>query len=328
MSTPTDSASAVRRRRATISAFIGVAAGLLAYAFLARPGSGGDYFFVWSAARSLLVGQNPYHVIATGLENPGNDVFLYPLPALLLVAPIAWMPLAISGGVFLGISSALLAWGVSKDGYHRLPIFMGAPFLMAVSLGQWSPLVTAAALQSHLGFVFAAKPNLGLPAWVYRPSKRAIVGAVVLVALSLAVLPSWPIDWYHNIRSRPEKFSPIRTALGPVLLLAAIQWRRPEARLLLAMACVPQALFFYDQLILGLIPRTFRQALIFGLASFALLLTWFYRLGPGDLYVQEAGPYSMGLYFVALVILLWPVPKAVLGESQETESPERVAIPS
>jgi hypothetical protein len=298
------------RRRAGISVAIGIAAGVLAYAFLARPGSGGDYFFVWSAARSMLGGGNPYDVIAVGPENPANDVLLYPLPALLIVAPLAWLPLPASGGVFLGLSSGLLAFALMKDGYHRLPLFMGAPFLIAVSLGQWSPIVTAAALEANLGFVFAAKPHLGLPAWLYRPSTRAVVGSLLLVLVSLAVLPSWPVDWYRNISSRPEKLSPIKTVAGPILLLAALRWRRPEGRLLLAMACVPQALFFYDQLVLGLIPRTLRQSLIFSLVSFGLLLTWFHRLGPGDYYVQKAVPYATALYFVALAILLCPSPRA------------------
>ena len=302
-------------RRIAIAGAIGAAAGLLAYAFLRRPGSGGDYFFVWSATRSLFAGQNPYHVIAVGAENPGNDVFLYPLPALLLIAPIAWLPLPISGGAFLGMSSALLAYVLLRDGYRRLPIFMGAPFLMAISLGQWSPLITAAALESSLGFVFAAKPNLGVAAWCYRPNVRAIVAGAVIVGISLAIVPTWPLDWYHNISGRPEKFSPIRTAVGPILLLSAIRWRRSEARLLIAMACVPQALFFYDQLILGLIPRTFRQSLIFSLASFVSLLAWFYRLKPGELYVQKAAPYVLAIYFVALVMVLLPYSAPPLDSS-------------
>ena len=281
-------------------------AGVLAYAFLARPEGGGDFFFVWKSVRTLLAGHNPYHIAPLGPENPAGDPLQYPLPALLIVAPFAWLPLPLAGALFLGTSSALLAFGVLLEGYSRLPIFMGAPFLMAVSLGQWSPLITAAALQANLGFAFAAKPNLGVPAWLYRPNRRAIVSALLIVLISFVVLPSWPIDWYHNVSTRPEKFFPLRTVAGPVLLLAAIRWRRPESRLFLAMVCVPQALFFYDQLILGLIPRTFRQSLIFALASFALLLTWFYRLGPGDYYVQKAIPYATALYFVALAILLLP----------------------
>ena len=233
-------------------------------------------------------------------------MLLYPLPALLVIVPVAWLPLAASGGVFLGISSALLAFVLLREGYHRLPIFMGAPFLMAISLGQWSPLVTAAALEANLGFVFAAKPNLGLAAWIYRPNLRAIVVALALVGVSLLIAPSWPIDWYHNDQSRPEKLSPVRTMVGPLLLLALIRWRNAEARLFLAMACVPQALFFYDQVALGLIPRTLRQSLLFSLGSFALLLTWFHRLGPGEYYVQKAIPYATALYFVALALVLWP----------------------
>jgi hypothetical protein len=307
-------ASHTTRRRVAIAAVIGIAATLLAYAFLSRPGSGGDYFFVWSATRALFAGQNPYHVIAAGPENPGNDVLLYPLPALLIVAPFAWLPLAASGAAFLGVSSALLAFAITRDGYHRLPIFMSAPFVMAVSLGQWSPLVTAAALEANLGFVFAAKPNLGLGAWLYRPNVRSIVFAALLTIASLLVAPTWPIDWYHNISSRPEKLSPIRTLAGPLLLLGLIRWRRAEARLLVAMACIPQALFFYDQLALGLIPRTLRQSLLLSLASFGALLVWFNRLEPGDLYVQKAIPYATALYFAALAIVLWPV---------SADSPER-----
>ena len=324
-----------RHRRAAIAVAIGLVAGLVGYAFLARPGSGGDFFFVWSAARSLLAGQNPYHVIAVGPETPGNDVLLYPLPALLVVIPVAWLPVAASGGAFLGISTALLAFALLRDGYHRLPIFMGAPFLMAISLGQWSPIVTAAALEANLGFVFAAKPNLGLAAWVYRPNLRAVLLSIALVVLSFVVAPTWPIDWLHNISSRPEKLSPIRTLAGPLLLIGAIRWRRPEARLFLAMVCVPQALFFYDQLALGLIPRTLRQSLILSLASFALLLTWFNRLGPGELYVQKAIPYATALYFVALVILLWPdvtaarpAPTGVSLDTAPNDRPATMVMPA
>ena len=295
-----------RRHRIAIAVGIGIAAAALAFAFLSRPGAGGDYFFVWSATRSLFAGQNPYHIIAAGPENPGNDVLLYPLPALLIIAPLAWLPLAASGAAFLGISSALLAFVLTRDGYYRLPLFMSAPFVMAVSLGQWSPLVTAAALEANLGFVFAAKPNLGLGAWIYRPTVRSIVIAAALVAVSLIVAPTWPLDWYHNISSRPEKLSPIRTTLGPLLLLGLIRWRRADARLVVAMACIPQALFFYDQLLLGLVPRTFRQSLLLSLFGFGALLIWFYRLQPGDLYVQKAIPYATAIYFAALAIVLWP----------------------
>ena len=65
------------RRRLAIAVVVGIVAGIGAFFFLARPGAGGDYFFVWSAARTLLSGGNPYRVIAVGPENPGHDVLLY-----------------------------------------------------------------------------------------------------------------------------------------------------------------------------------------------------------------------------------------------------------
>ena len=194
------------------AAAIGTVAGLLAYAFLRRPGSGGDYFFVWSAARSLLAGKNPYHVIAVGPENPGNNVFLYALRPCCSSPRSRGFRCPSRAEYSSACHRPFSAWALLKNGPHRLPIFMGAPFLMAISLGQWSPLITAAALESNLGFAFTAKPNLGLAAWLYRPNIRAIVGGTLILVLSLAILPSWPLDWYHNISGRPEKFSPIKNA--------------------------------------------------------------------------------------------------------------------
>ena len=92
-------------RRILLAAVIGMAAGALAYAFLARPEGGGDFFFVWKSVRSLFAGHNPYHIAPRGPENPAGDPLQYPLPALLIVAPFAWLPLPVAGGLFLGVGS-------------------------------------------------------------------------------------------------------------------------------------------------------------------------------------------------------------------------------
>jgi hypothetical protein len=70
------------------------------------------------------------------------------------------------------------------------------------------------------------------------------------------------------------------------------------------MACIPQALFFYDQLPLWLLPRTLRQSLLLSLGSFVVWLAWFRGLAPGDLYVQKAIPYAIALYVIALPLVL------------------------
>src|SRR3546814_1197379 len=42
--------------------------------------------------------------------------------------------------------SALLAWVLTARGFDRLWLLVSAPFVMAINLGQWSPLVMTAAL--------------------------------------------------------------------------------------------------------------------------------------------------------------------------------------
>lgn len=293
------------RRSAIIAAIIGTVSGAMAWALMARPGYAPDFFHYWSATRTLLEGANPYHVIPAGPLNPGADPVLYPLPAMLLLVPFALLPLPVAGGAFVGLSAALAAWGVARTGAERLPLFVSAPFILAVSLGQWSPLMVAAALLPAVAPVVITKPNVGAAVWISRPLPRTAVIGVLLLAASLLVLPTWPMDWIANVSGREEKFVPLTRPLGFTLLLAAIAWRRAEARLLTAMAVVPQALFFYDQLLLALIPRTLRQSIVFAGGSLILFLVWRARLVPGDFEVREAVPFAYGIYVLALTILLW-----------------------
>lgn len=315
------------RRRLVIAAAIGAVTCALAYAFLARPGFSSDFFHVWAGARTLVDGGNPYTLTPTGPHNPGATPLFYPLPALLLIAPLAFLSLPLAGGLFIGITSGLLAFLVMRNGYHQLPLFMSAPFLMALSLGQWSPLVVAAALEPNLGFTLAAKPNIGVAAWIHRPSVRAITGGIALVILSLVVMPTWPIDWLKNVSGRPEKAIPILSAIGPILALGVLRWRTREGRLFLALASVPQALFFYDQLLLWLIPRTLRQSLILSLCSFGLLLTWYYRIAPDEYYVRTAIPYALALYVPALALLLLQRHGAAVPLPAEEQPDTRAAQP-
>jgi hypothetical protein len=82
--------------------------------------------------------------------------------------------------------------------------------------------------------------------------------------------------------------------------LAALRWRTREARLLLAMALVPQVLFFYDQLPLFLVCRTRREALAFIGWGMAVMMVY---LIPA--FVGFGGPWAMiACYLPALVIVL------------------------
>ena len=290
-------------RIAAAAAIVGALGALL---FFSRPDAASDFFHYWSATRTLLAGGDPFTVIAQGPGNPGNDPNLYPLPTLLLLAPIAWLPLPIAAAAFVGASTGLAAYGIARTGADRLPLFLSAPFLMALTLGQWSPLLVAAALIPSLGALVCAKPTIGFAVFVSRPSRIAVIGGAILVAVSLVIMPRWPVEWLANVSNRGEKFIPILRPGGFLLAASLVAWRRPEGRLLAAMSVVPQALFFYDQLLLWLVPRTLKQSLLLSLWSVAVFLVWWRIVARGDFnYVQQAVPYAYALYLPALGLLLW-----------------------
>ena len=114
--------------------------------------------------------------------------------------------------------------------------------------------------------------------------------------------------------------------VAPLLLLAALRWRTEDGRLLLVMSVIPQSMYFYDQLALGLLARTFRQALVCSLWSYAVMgLAFLSAPANLDTLPQNAEYLSRfitwGCYFPALGCVLWrhrrhgAVTTSVPGES-------------
>ncbi|HJU88471.1 MAG TPA: hypothetical protein VJ672_03720 [Gemmatimonadaceae bacterium] len=230
-----------------------------------------DFAPIYWSARALLDGVDPYKAVGPqGTYYQLSWPQLYPLPAILLVLPFAKFSHAVAVALFSGVGAAVLAYAVARDGYRRLPVFLSAALFVAAMLGQWSPVLTAAAMTSTLGFLFVVKPTIGLALFLYRPSMKAVIGAGVLVLISLAVMPTWPFEWLARIREHsPRMIAPVTTFAGPLLLLGALRWKRPEGRLFLALALIPQTLSEYEMLPLFLLAATLPQALTMA------ALTWF-----------------------------------------------------
>ena len=263
-----------------------------------------DFSFPWRAARALLEGHNPYETIRAVGEYPFNSGLLYPLPAALVATPVSQLRPEIAGALFIGLSSALLGWAILRDCPWRLPIFLSAPFIQAAILGQWSPLLTAAALMPTLQFLAAAKPTVGLAAWIYQPSRRGLIGGLILVALAFLVLPGWLGDWREVVGSTNKYRGPATTVLGSFLLLGVLRWRRREGRLFVAMSLIPQLPVFYDSLILWLIPSTLGRSLALSAASWVGYLAW-YPHHASPLQNEIAFPWLVfTIYAPALVLLL------------------------
>ena len=268
-----------------------------------------DFSWPWRAARILLDGHNPYDAIQATGPYPFNVGLFYPLPAAVAALPFAPLPPAVAGTLFVGLSSSLLALGLTRtqEDFAKLPLFFSAPFCMAAILAQWAPLMTAAALLPALQFLAVTKPNIGLACWAYRPTVRGAVGAALFAGATLLLIPSWPLDWQEALQAAPRYKGPLfRGATGLILLLAVMKWRRREGRLFLAMAAVPQLSLFYDQLPLWLIPRSAWRSALLSAASWIAWWRW-YPSRELSSSVAVAAPWVFWLIYIpALAILLVP----------------------
>src|SRR6185436_2421802 len=115
----------------------------------------------------------------------------YPLPAALLVIPVAWLSVHIAAGIAVGSAATLLAFAVTRDAWWPLVMFLSAPALrIADSVQIWAPVFTAAAILGGpmLG-VIVCKPHVGLPMIAYQTRWRPLfVGGfagLVLIAVSI-----------------------------------------------------------------------------------------------------------------------------------------------
>jgi hypothetical protein len=267
-----------------------------------------DFEYLWRGVRLWSAGIDPYSMQprAAWLHLwPLFDRLFYPLPALLVVGPFAAWSLATSQILFVGLASALLAWRLSRDALWPLLIFLTPSMWMAAFIGQWSTWLTLAMLVPSAGFLLACKPTLGLACFVYRPTWRAFASGCAIMLVSLALMPSWPREWLTNLAYVQRHPPAIMTPGGWILALALLRWRQREARLLFAFACVPQLLFFADQLPLFLVARNRREALLYTLCGIVVGCIWAARHFMRYAAVQLTGPYVMlACYLPALWIVL------------------------
>ncbi|MCS6839598.1 MAG: hypothetical protein RMJ54_12590 [Roseiflexaceae bacterium] len=264
-------------------------------------GHAGDFSWPLNAARSLLLGNNPYKLTNLGPETFPPDVLLYPMPAILLIFPLAYLSDDLAVSIFLAISSFLLAYAIHIRMPHCTPILASASFWACVLDAQWSILLTFFLLFSLLSPLSVVKPPLAMAAVAVQPSIRkailVLIGMIIICVVTIPILQSWPFDWLENIvRPRYRRLVVIWTIPGFLLCIALIRWKDPAARLLLALACFPQYPDFYDHVALGLIPNTRKRGLIFAGISWILFI--FSRLTGQRMWSVVA------LYLVALVFLM------------------------
>lgn len=248
-------------RRILIASIIGVCA-----AYLAWPGVGvvgaSDFPQLWHGARALLHGASPYAAVGPGKDFDWPFPLFYPLPAVLVAVPFTVISPAAASMLFSGLTASAFAWALSRSAPYRLAAVLSFSFYYAAAISQWSPVLMASVLIPWLGLLLVVKPTIGLALWLYKPHWQAVIGGGLLVLLSLLIRPEWPLEWIGTFSAGTHIHGPITTLGGPLILLALVRWRRPEARLLVALACVPHTTLLYETLPLFLIPTSWAQALI------------------------------------------------------------------
>lgn len=300
-----------RRTRFLLALVLGAAAGLFAGAMAARRGAVPDLLYPLTAARHLLDGVSPYTAMpgSAGAPPPYDEPFFYPLTTVIALIPLARLATPLAVGLFFGLSTALLAFVITREALWRVHIFASAPFVVAASLGQFSPLVTVAALVPWAGALCTLKPNLGLAILLRQPSRALLLSCAAFGLLSLAISPHWLTEWLGGLqgeagRGRVHEI-PLLQPAGFVLLVSLLAVRRTDGRLLAAMSLLPQALFFYDQLPLLLSARTRRQSIALTACGQVGMIAWWLASAPGDPVVRSAYPFVFACTYVpALVVVL------------------------
>ena len=289
------------RARVAIALALGLFAATVAWIATHRPGFGvPDFHWWWVGARALLDGQNPYEAVPL-IIGPEFRLF-HPMPAVVLAVPFALLEPDVALSLFSGLSAAVLAFAVTKESYDRLPLFLSASFAHAAVMGQWSLILTAAMLLPWLAFIGAAKPNVGVAMLGQSLSWRAALAMLLFALATLLVMPAWPREWLAQLPNSPYHFSPLRTPLGFLLLLALARWRRPEARLLVVLGIVPQSPFVYEALPLFLVPKTRFQtyALVIGSDLALGVYAWTRGMDTERLFFLNGIAVVVGMYLPAL----------------------------
>ena len=268
-----------------------------------------DFDFLWYSARFLLEGTNPYlraHEISYW-------PLYYPLPAVLVAVPFALPPLTVARYLWQLVVAGAFAWAMSGRGLWAMLAMASGAFLSAIVNGQSTPLMVAAVLIPALGFVLPMKPTSAIAPWLAYPTRVAAYGALAMLAVSLAVMPHWPADWWKSIHEGSSYIvPPITRPFGWVLLLAALRWRDPRGRLILGLALAPQNLFLHETVALALVPRNFRQMSLYVVGTWIVLIASTQIQRPNSV---DLNPQILALWPWSLACIYLPMLWLVLRQS-------------
>ena len=271
-----------------------------------------DFDQIWVASRALLAGENPYRAVTAGFGGHGPLPFplFYPLPAVVAGIPFALMSLVAARATFAAASLGMFTFLVMRRGVWALAALLSAPAFLTVSLVQWSGWMACAAMVPWFGWAFACKPNAGLPVLTASSSVRSVVmgltSAAALLVLAFVLRPEWVGDWLTAIRGQPHFRPYVLRPGGFLMLLALLRWRRPEARWLATLACIPGTPGPQEALVFFTWPMSPRQLLVLGLLSHAAMWIAFPARQSGNFYsyAEVAAVANIAFLYVPMLVVI------------------------
>jgi hypothetical protein len=157
--------------------------------------------------------------------------------------------------------------------------------------------------------LWACKPTIGAALLVAYPNWRSVAAGALFFLVALAVHPAWPREWLANLSAAPHVVSPVRQSIaGPLVLLALWHWRRADARLLVALACVPQTPLLYEAVPLFLLVTTWLEGAVLAALTYAAWF-WWQRSAPFASYADAMAASGRAmvwfLYLPLTALILW-----------------------
>jgi hypothetical protein len=250
---------------------------------------------------------------------------------VLFVAPLSFLSVQAARISFATIGGAVLGFAIGRDQFRRIGLVFSAAFMIAIWRDQWSPFILAAFTLPAVALAIFAKPNLAVVYLAGRRTKREwtwiLSLSAAIVAVSTAIRPTWMTEWWGALSTVPYVVAPVMRPGGFLLLAAVLRWKRPDARVLLALACVPQTPSLYDLLPLFIIARTTREVALLTLLTNVLFGLVLYDGPFADFnsYAHRLGNLATFVVYLPMLLLVLRRPNVSADAPSPTLSPTESA---
>jgi len=206
-----------------------------------------DFYVFWAAARHTGAPYDPAMIAAleAQMHVQGAWPFVYPPTFLLLAWTFGQLPLAAAFPLWTGLSAAAFYFAstyVARPAVATALLFIASPVVLAISPGQTSLFVGAAAMGGFVllkrrpalaGALFAVaaciKPQAMILAPVvlwghWRAMRWALVAGLALVLASFVFGPARWLEWGLAIGDFHHAVAPATERVNPSALIASPWW--------------------------------------------------------------------------------------------------------